>query len=390
MTDQLTDQMIKKLPIPEKGQKRYLDARAKGFGLRVTAKGSKAFFVRYWTNTGQRRLFTIGSFPTWTTKAARAEAQRLIREVDLGGDPLGEYQETRAAPTVNELLDRYAADYLADGTTRLRQGTQRQYINVIENHIQPSLGKMKVADVAYQHVDAMHQKISKTAPINANRTLAVLSKVFGVAIRWQIIDRNPCIGVEKNPEVKRKRYLDREELERLNQALATETDQQGANILRLMLLTGCRKGEAMSARWEQLDLYNGLWIKAGSETKQKTEHRAPLSEPAITLLRQIDEVGKYVFPANSATGHRVALNKTWARIQADADLQDVNMHDLRHTYASVLVSAGLSLPVIGALLGHSQPQTTARYAHLQDDPLRKATEQAGAILGGDNVVRLRE
>lgn len=389
MTGKITNAFVKRLPTPDKGNKRYPDDEVQGFGVVVTAAGKRSFFLRYWTKTGVRKLYTIGGFPEWTAKTARAEALRIKRDVDLGGDPLAEVNAQRSAPTVNELLDRYAAEYLAVGTTRLRPATQRQYINAIKNHVRPDLGKIKVAEVEYRHIDALHQKVSKTAPINANRVVAVLSKVFGVAIRWHIIDRNPCLGVNRNPEVKRKRHLDRDELERLDAALATEKDQQGANILRLMLLTGCRKGEAMSALWEDIDLDNGIWIKPGSTTKQKTEHRAPISEPAVALLRQLDQGTEYVFPARTTTGHRVALNKTWIRLQAATGLQDVKMHDLRHTYASVLASAGLSLPIIGALLGHSQPQTTARYAHLMDDTLRAATEKAGAILSGNNVVKIR-
>jgi integrase len=390
MADQLTDQMIKKMPVPEKGSKRYPDSQAKGFGVRITSTGAVAFFVRYWTKAGQRKLYTIGAFPAWTTKAARAEALRLMRDVDQGGDPLGEYQEVRAAPTVGDLLDRYAREYLSETSTRLRPASKKQYLNLVANHIRPNLGKLKVADVEYSHVDAMHQKITNTAPTTANRALAVASKIFSLGIQWKMIDRNPCQGVQRNQETKRKRYLVKDELARLNEVLATDPDGQGANILRLMLLTGCRKGEAMAARWADFDLDSGIWTKPGSTTKQKTEHRAPISAPAIALLRSLDAAGEFVFPAHTKEGHRVAMNKTWERIRDAASFPDVNMHDLRHTYASVLVSAGLSLPVVGALLGHSQPTTTARYAHLQDDPLRAATEQAGAILGGDNVVRLRK
>lgn len=390
MADQLTDQMIKKLRVPEKGSKRFADSQAKGFGVRITSTGSIAFFVRYWTRAGQRKLYTIGNFPAWTTKAARTEALRLMRDVDQGGDPLGEFQEVRAAPTVADMLNRYEREYLSEASTRLRPASKKQYANLIANHIRPNLGKLKIADAEFSDVDVMHQKITKTAPMTANRALAVASKIFNLAIQWKMIDRNPCQGVQRNQETKRKRYLNKDELARLNEALATDPDGQGANILRLMLLTGCRKGEAMAARWDDFDLYGGVWTKPGSTTKQKTEHRAPISAPAIALLRSLDCASEFVFPAYTKEGHRVAMNKTWERMRNVANIPDVTMHDLRHTYASVLVSAGLSLPIIGALLGHTQPQTTARYAHLQDDPLRAATEQAGAILGGDNVLMLRK
>ena len=391
MADQLTDQLIKRLPTPDKGNKRHPDRDVPGFGILVTAAGRRSFFLRYWTKGGVRKLYTIGGFPAWSAKAARAEALRIKRDVDQGGDPLADVQAQRSAPTVNELLDRYEREYLSEASTRLRPASKAQYRNLIGNHVRPHLGRLKVADVEYQHVDAMHQRVTEKSPMAANRALAVASKVFNLAIRWKMTDRNPCRGVERNQEVKRKRYLKPDELSRLNAALAADPDGQGANVMRLMLLTGCRKAEAMSARWDQLDLDGGIWTKPGSATKQKLEHRAPLSRPAIALLRELERnaASEWVFPANTATGHRVAMNKTWARLRAATGLQDVNMHDLRHTYASTLASAGLSLPIIGALLGHTQPQTTARYAHLMDDPLREATEKAGAILSGDNVVPMR-
>ena len=150
-------------------------------------------------------------------------------------------------------------------------------------------------------------------------------------------------------------------------------------------------------RWDQLDLEAGVWTKPGSMTKQKTEHRVPLSAPArqllVALREATDEGAEYVFPGPGATGHRVALKNNWAAICKAARISDARMHDLRHTYASVLASAGLSLPVIGALLGHSQPATTARYSHLFDDPLRAATERAGAIVTGSKsaeVIALRK
>jgi integrase len=160
--------------------------------------------------------------------------------------------------------------------------------------------------------------------------------------------------------------------------------QQAANIFRLLLLTGARRGEVLSAKWADLDLAAGVWVKPGATTKQKTLHRVPLSAPARQLLADLHRGrgrSEYVFPGR-LSGHRVELKGNWAAIRKATKLNDLHIHDLRHSYASQLVSAGFSLPSIGALLGHTQPATTHRYAHLQDDPLRAATERVGAIIAG--------
>ena len=174
---------------------------------------------------------------------------------------------------------------------------------------------------------------------------------------------------------------------RLTEALATFPDAQAANIFRLLLLTGARRSEVLSARWDQFDLTNGVWTKPGATTKQKTDHRVPLSAPARQLLSDLfaeaEEDAPFVFPSRSG-GHRVDVKREWAALCKTAGLKGIRLHDLRHSYASILASAGMSLPIIGALLGHTQPQTTARYSHLFDDPLRAATERVGAIFTGEN------
>ena len=194
---------------------------------------------------------------------------------------------------------------------------------------------------------------------------------------------NPCRGIEKIAEPKRARYLKSDELVRLTAALAESEDQQAANAIRLLLLTGARRGEVLSARWDQFDLEAGTWVKPAATTKQQREHRVPLSAPALELLTAIrsEAESAFVFPGRFE-GHRADLKKPWAKICEAATISGVRIHNLRHTYASLLASAGFSLPMIGALLGHTQPSTTARYSHCFDDPLREATDRVGAIVMG--------
>lgn len=390
MRQRLTDTIVKALPAPATGNKIHYDADLPGFGCRVTAAGARAFILNYRTTGGRERRITIGKHPAWKVGPARDEAKRLRRDIDAGRDPLGEEQTERALPTVADLCERYREEHLP----KKRERSAIDDVALIEKEILPRLKRLKVADVTFNDVDRLHREITRRGvPIRANRAVALLSKMFSLAVRWQWRTENPARGIERNPEQKRERYLTGDELVRLTAALAEHRDEQAANIIRMLLLTGARRGEVLAMRWADLDLTAGIWTKPGSTTKQKTVHRVPLSAPARQLLAGIPQSGDFVFPGR-IEGHRVEIKANWRSICKGAELVGVRIHDLRHSYASILASAGLSLPVIGALLGHSQPATTARYAHLFDDPLREATERVGAIVApvseGCEVVRLKE
>lgn len=406
MTDKLTDSIVKALPVPSAGNRVTYDGDVKGFGVRVTKGGARSFVLNYRTRGGRERRYTIGQFPDWKTAAARQEASDLKKRIDRGEDPLAVVEADRAAKTVADLAERFAEEHLP----KTRPSTQKNYQLLIDKFILPELRNEKVADLTFTDIDGLHRKVTKGgAPYQANRSMAVLSKMLSLAIKWGWRTDNPAKGIERNPEEKRHRYLSPAELVKLSEALTTAEDHQAANIVRLLLLTGARSGEVMAMRWDQLDLEAGVWTKPGSTTKQKTLHRVPLSAPARELLGEISDTAKaaaekadkprslYAFPGRGSD-HRVEIRDAWEAICAAAGIVEevegktasgksvkilrpsARIHDLRHTYASVLASAGLSLPIIGALLGHSQPATTARYAHLLDDPLRQATERAGAIV----------
>jgi integrase len=380
--DKLVEAAIRRLPTPEKGNRVYWDPQLPGFGCQVTAASNRSFVLRYYNRSGRQRQYTIGSWPAWSAVGAREEARKLKRLIDRGGDPLAEIEAERGAATVDDLIERF----LDEHASRKRPQTQRDYHNVIGLHIRPALGRMKVAEVAWSDIDALHRKITKTgSPVQANRTVAVASKMFSLAIRWKMRADNPVKGIERNPEQKRKRYATATELNRLTEALDKHDDQQAADIFRLCLFTGCRVGEAMSARWDGVDLIAGIWTKPGSTTKQKTDHVVPLSGPAKQLLAALRKRtnSEWVFPADSAPGHRVTVQKSWLALCKVARIIGLRVHDLRHSFASQLASSGASLPLIGSLLGHSNPVTTARYAHLFDDPQRKAVERVGKIIAGD-------
>jgi integrase len=377
----LNDKVVRALQAPAKGNRVTYDSEVLGFGARITAAGAVAFVLNYRVKTtGVERRYTIGSYPDWSVAAAREKAKELKRHVDSGGDPIGEHRTARDAPTVADACERFLAEYVA----RKRPATRDEYTSIIRGTVLPALGRKKLAGIEYAHVEKLHRDVTRRgAPIRANRTVAVLSKVYSQAIKWKLCVTNPCKGVERNLEPRRQRYLTPDELARLTKALTEHPKQRTADIFRMLLWTGARRGEVLGAAWDQFDLEAGIWTKPATNTKQRRAHRIPLSKPARQLLMRLRaESGDspWVFPGDD--GHRRNVRNAWASICKKARITGLRIHDLRHSYASTLASAGFSLPTIGALLGHSLPSTTARYAHLLDDPLRQATERAGAILSG--------
>jgi integrase len=386
MGDKLTDRTIAKLAKPATGNIIHFDSEIGGFGIRITAAGARSFVLCYRNQSGRQRRLTIGSFGEWTVGAARAEARDLKRMIDQGDDPLGKRLASRDAPTVADLCQRVIDEHLP----KRRASTRRGYIAATNNQILPKLGSCKVVEIDFTDVDALHRRITKSGtPYQANRTIALLSKMMSLAVKWGWRPNNPCKGVEKNHESKRERYLTSDELDRLGKALTQCPNQQGADIIRLLLLTGARRGEALAMRWADVDLKAGVWTKPAAATKQRKHHRIPLSAPARDLLEQIRaeaaEDAVFVFPSlTAAVEHRVDLNKVWAGLCKAAKIENCRIHDLRHSYASILASSGHSLPVIGRLLGHTQAATTDRYAHLIDEVLRTATEKAGELIQNGN------
>jgi integrase len=381
LSQRLTDRTVKGLPSPPTGNRVFFDDLVRGFGARVTAAGNKAFVLKYRRRPdGLQRLLTIGAFPDWTVAAAREEAKRLKREIDGGADPLGQQREEREAPTINDLCDRFEAEHLP----RKRASTQDDYRSMLRTHVRPALGRRKIATLTYSDMDALHRQLTTASgPYRANRVLALVSKLCSLSVQWHWRTDNPCRGVERNDEAKRKRYLTGTELERLSAALAAHEDQDAADIFRLLLLTGARRGEVLAARWADINIETGVWTKPAATTKTRAEHRIPLSPPALQIIanrKQTDS--EFLFPGRYG-GHRVEVKSNWRRICKAADITGLRIHDLRHSYASFAASSGISLHAIGELLGHTQPSTTHRYAHLFDDHLRQATTRVGAqIIGG--------
>jgi integrase len=381
----LEDGVIKRLPVPASGHAIHWDDKIAGFGVRVTAAGSRAFIIAYRVKgTRQQRQVTIGRFPNWTTGAARTEAKDYRRKVDGGGDPRGDFAAERAAPTMADLADRFVKEHLP---RKLRPATAESYKRALKLHIRPFFGKFKkVADVDFDDIEKLHFKVTAAGtPSEANRCVSVLSKMFSLSVKWKMRTAaagNPAKGIERNPEVKRTRYMSIDELTRLLAALATHSsDRQFSDIVRMLILTGARsKSEVMAMRWADIDLSTGIWTKLGSTTKQRTDHVVSLSDAAREVLAGIHSGSEWVFPSDSKLGHITTIKTGWKSLCKAAGITGLRIHDVRHSFASFLVSGGASLELIGALLGHASTVTTQRYAHLFQDPQRAAAEKIGALV----------
>jgi integrase len=407
MPIKLTNKVVEALDAP--GTLWDDDPKAKGFGVRVYASGTKSFFINYRID-GRERRFTIGDYPRWSVEAARERAKELGKQIDRGHDPAGEKRERRDAPTVEELADRYIEEHLPTKTTA---DDRKEDEKVMLREIVKYLGKhTPVASVHAGDVQNMHRRISESIgshgrprPVRANRILAVCSKMFSLTLipragenkPWRDqAQGNPCRGVKKNHEEGRERFFSQAELAAISDALA-EYPGVAADCVRLVMLTGCRPAEAMKARWEEFDKESGFWCKSSAHTKQRREHKLPLSPPAIELinrLRKKKHRGEHVFPGDIQGEPLKTLWHVWHFVRKRTGLgRDARVYDLRHSFASIGAGGGLSLPVIGKLLGHTQSRTTERYAHLASDVLQEAATKITHVIVNagkpDKVVNIK-
>lgn len=378
MQAKIIKRTVDALSAPERGEITVWDTDIKGFGLRVQRGGAKAYVLQYRAGTGRGaplRKLTIGRHGSpWTPETARREALRVLGLVAAGKDPAAHKIAEREAPTVAELAARFLAEH-ADAKRKPR--TSAEYRRLLEKLILPALGRQKVEAVTRAEIAKLHHSL-RAAPYEANRVLAVLGKMLTLAETWgwrSAASGNPARGIEKFPEKQRERMLSPDELARLGDALESFRSAGGSPYviaaIRLLVFTGARLGEILNLKWEWIDLERAEIRLLDSKTGAKTIHLPP---PALAVLAGLPgiEGNPHVIAGQRAGAPLVNLQKPWRAIRAAAGLNDVRLHDLRHAFASVAASAGLGLPIIGKMLGHSQPATTARYAHLAADPVKAA------------------
>jgi len=408
VAEKLTETLLKGLTPPARGERYVYDAELTGFAVKLFAptkanpKGARTFVLAYRRN-GSLRRYRIGGSPEWSVTAARAEAKEIRQRVDRGEDPANERRERREAPTMADLVDRYELEHLARKPERTRHDDSTM-IGHIVRHVGAD---RRVADVHYGDIAALHRALTDSGrPVLANRVVSCASRLFSLSLKpmagedrpWRDqAQGNPCKGVARNPEQGRERFLSRVELARVVEGLDVYGRTPAADCIRLIMLTGCRPGEAMLATWSQFDAQPGFWIKPAATTKQRREHRLPLSAPALQLIDELrtrrGASTDYVFPGQIPGQPLQQLRTCWEEVCKHAGLTGVRIYDLRHTFAAMGAGGGLGLPIIGRLLGHTQHRTTQRYAHLADDPLREAADKIASAITkagkGGKVVRLR-
>lgn len=384
------------------------DSDLSGFAVRVTPDGVKTFSLVYRAGTGRaapKRRMTIGRYGPLTVEEARQIARKSLSDVLRGCDPAVERAQDKRAPT----LARLGVDYLADVRIRRKTTTAREYTRLWERHVCPALGTHRVVDVRPADIARLHSTMRDT-PYSANRVLALLGSFFTYAERQGIRPKrtNPAHEIETFAERSRERFLTQAEVVRLGNALnlaeraglppastrrrkwktgATAKHRpksadkpKPANpfavaAIRFLLLTGWREREALTLRWDDVDFARGIATLSDSKTGKSVR---AIGAPALLLMSELPRFdgSPYVFPGRSPGQPLVEINRVWYAVRHAARLEDVRLHDLRHSFASVSASSGGSLLIIGKLLGHRESATTAKYAHLLDDPVKAAADAA--------------
>lgn len=352
-----------------------------GFGLRVLPSKRKSYIVQYRAGRRSRRM-SLGLSTVLTCEQARTRAIAIVAAAKNGEDPAAKRDADRQAITVKELAERFDKEHIS---VRVKESTAKGYRRMLERVIIPALGRHRVTEVTRADIAKIHHDL-RHIPYDANRCLEIISKMFSLAEMWGLRPEgtNPRKHIKKYPEEKRERFLSAAELRRVGEVLR-EMEDEGVELpsaiaaVRLLILTGCRLGEIMTLKWEYVDFAGKALRLPDSKTGAKVVH---LGQPAIKVLEKVERVEKnpWVIVGTKPGARLSDLQPFWQRVRARAGLKDVRIHDLRHTFASTAVAAGQGLPMIGKLLGHTQVQTTARYAHLAADPVKQAAERVALDL----------
>jgi integrase len=375
-----------------------------GFGVGAFPSGTKVYVAQF-RKDGRSRRFAIGEHGRLTPDEARSEAKKLLGAIEKGIDPIEERRVARGVRTFREIAEEFMHRHVA---SKRKDRTHYEYERLLDVHIYPALGSRRIIDVRRVDVARLHTSLSDR-PFVANRCLALISSLWNWAARRDEVqfDNNPAKGIDRNPEQGRERYLTSMEFERLGSALRmaetiglpwtvdetkpkakhtpkadkrrTVADPFAVATIRLLILTGARLREILHTRWESVDFERGIIHLEDSKTGRKPIY---LSAAALSVLSDLPRIegNPYVIPGGKDGAPRADLKRPWAAIVKAAKLQGLRIHDLRHSFASIGAGASMGLPIIGRLLGHSQPQTTARYSHLQADPLRRAADTIGATI----------
>ena len=366
----------------------FWDGELTGFGVRVYPGGGKVYVAQARGPKGSKRV-TVGRHGVVGAAEARRRAALIIARVKAGEDPAvpGPPAARRATgPTVADLAARYLEEHVA---ARCKPGTARTARTAVNRHVLPALGRLPLTAVERARVTGLHHRLHDT-PAMANLVVDTLSHMYALAAGWGLVPAgiDPCRSVARYPARRRERFLTDAEFDRLGRALAEAEARGGASpaavaAIRLLMLTGCRKNEILTLRREDVDLDAGALRLTDAKTGPRT---APLPAAAAEVLAGLPRGpgdNPWVFPGRKPGARLRDVDGAWRTVRARAGLDDVRLHDLRHSYASRALALGESLPVIGRLLGHSRIETTARYAHLARESVREAAARVAASIAAD-------
>ena len=358
----------------------FWDRDLAGFGVRVHATGRKAYVVQSRGPAGPKRV-TLGRHGDMSTDEARKQAAVVIDRIKQGEDPIPKPPAPEL--TVSELSERFMSTHVK---AHCKPKTVATYRSVLDKHILPVLGGMSISEVGRKEISALHHRLRDT-PVMANQAVKLVSKMYSLAEAWGNMPpgRNPCRSVRRYKTRSLERFLTPEEFRRLGRVLQ-DAEADGSvwtpaiAALRLLMLTGCRKSEILTLRWEDVD-------RTASELRLRDAkagpRMVPLTPAVVAVLNGINRVpGNPWVIVGQRQGARLSdLKYYWQPIRTQAGLDDLRIHDIRHSYASRALALGEGLPTIGKLLGHSQVSTTARYVHLMRDAEKEAATRVGDSIG---------
>lgn len=366
---------------PRRAKVDYFDADQRGFMLEVRRSGGMTFYQRYADERGRERQFKIGPADALSLDQARKKARLILAQALLGADPQARRRELRDIPTLAELVrDRYLPHVKA------YKRSWRTDETVFRVHILPVLGSRPIDEISGDAIaDLIQQMRDKGyASGTTNRVLILIRFIFNLARKWKIAGarENPTAGLNTAPDVQRDRFLTPEETKRLIASINIDENRSAAHTIMMLLLTGARRNEVSHAKWDYIDWERRtLLVPVSKSGKPRV---IALNGQAMVLLRSIPRIdgNPYIFPSPITGRPCPSLHFPWTRIKQRAILDDLRLHDLRHSFASFLVNEGVSLYVVQGLLGHTQPRTTQRYAHLAQDTLNSAAEVVANVIAG--------
>ena len=382
----ITKRFVDGLPTPRRDRS-YSDSELRGFSLRVKASGIKSYCIRYRDASGRLHRETLGRHGELTPDHARGLALERLGAARHRSRTRGRARYLDENLTVRQLAATYVEEY---GPQHKKPDTRSGDERLLRLHILPGLGDQRVTALTRREVAKWHRASSKRAPVQANRALSLLKAILNWGDREELVAEGSascCCHIKRNPETPRSRFLSREELRRLGKAI-DEAEREGTAhpsallALRLLILTGCRRSEILKLKWREVDFERSCLRLEDSKTGPRV---VPLGTAALALLHEAPRThgNPFVCAGTAATGRYSNIQAPWRRIRKAAGLEDVRIHDLRHSFASAAAGQGVSLPIIGHLLGHRRPETTARYAHLARPVVQTAADSVADQLSQD-------